>query len=112
MTEHLQELSSNGRLSVGGKESQVGYKLVATQEADQKVLVAVSVMAPRDWLLKQGFTHKAVLHRDAGEDLPVEFDGKLDVTDPISVTFRAESRTFSSAEEAQAVFPELDHRNS
>lgn len=112
MTEHLQELSANGRLSVGGENSQVGYKLVATQEADRKVQVAVSVMAPRDWLLKQGFSHEAVLQRDAGKDLPVKFDGNLDVTDPISVTLRADTSTFASVEEAQVVFPELSQMRS
>lgn len=112
MTEHLRELSANGRLSVGGENSQVGYKLVATQEADQKVQVAVSVMAPRDWLLKQGFSHEAVLQRDVGRDLPVKFDGKLDVTHPISVTLRADTNTFASVEEAHAVFPELSQIRS
>ncbi|MBB4145550.1 hypothetical protein [Rhizobium rhizoryzae] len=107
MTEHLQELSGNGRLSLGGEESSVGYKLVATQQPDQQIVVAVSVMAPRDWLLKQGFEREATLHREAGEDLDVALDGQLDVSHPISVTLRSEDQTFSSLEAARAAFPEL-----
>ena len=107
MTEHLQELSGNGQLSVGGGHSQVGYKLVAKEEPGGRVSVSISVMAPRDWLLKQGFRTEAVLQRGEGEDLRVAFDGELDVTDPISVTLSAQDRHFGSIDEARSAFPEL-----
>ncbi|MFD1745551.1 hypothetical protein ACFSE1_08780 [Rhizobium helianthi] len=107
MSEHLHEASSNGQLDVGGQQSAVGYKMVAKQQEDGSVRIAISVMAPRDWLLKQGFKRDAVLVRKDGDRLPVSFDGELDVTDSISVSLRAPDQSFPDLNAAQAQFPEL-----
>lgn len=107
MSGHLHEVSGNGKLEVGGATSSVGYKLVAQQDDGGKVRVAVSVMAPRDWLLKQGFTQQATLIRDDGERIDVAFDGKLDVTDSISVSLRAKDDVFPDLEKARQSYPEL-----
>lgn len=107
MSEHLQEASSNGKLEVGGGQSEVGYKLVATREHDEAVRVRISVMAPRDWLLKQGFRHEGTLVRQSGERLPVTFDGELDVSDNISVTLGASDIICPSIHVAREKFPEL-----
>ncbi|MBP2550668.1 hypothetical protein J2858_003608 [Neorhizobium galegae] len=107
MSEHLQEASSNGTLEVGGGQSNVGYKLVATREHDEAVRVRISVMAPRDWLLKQGFKHDATLVRKGGARLPIIFDGTLDVGDNISVELDASDTICPSIDEARKTFPEL-----
>jgi hypothetical protein len=107
MTEHLQEAASNGTLEVGSGQSNVGYKLTATREHDNAVRVKISVMAPRDWLLKQGFEHDATLVRQGGARLPVIFDGKLDVDDSISVSLDASDTICPSIDDARQKFPEL-----
>ncbi|MBT9369802.1 hypothetical protein [Rhizobium sp. CSW-27] len=107
MSEHLQEAASHGKLEVGNGHSDVGYKLVAIREHDDAVRVRISVMAPRDWLLKQGFHHEGTLVRQGGERLPVTFDGQLDVTDNISVTLGASDIICPSIETAREKFPEL-----
>jgi hypothetical protein len=108
MSEHLQEAAHNGTLQVGSSHSSVGYKLVATRENDDVVRVRVTVMAPRDWLLKQGFTHDAILVRENGERLPVVFDGTLDVDANIAVSLEASDTICPSVAEAREKFPELD----
>lgn len=107
MAEHLHEASSNGQLHVGGQQSAVGYKLVAKQQNEGTVQISISVMAPRDWLLKQGFKHDAVLVRRDGSRVSVFFDGELDVSDSISVSLRAKDQSFPTIEAAEAEYPEL-----
>lgn len=106
MTEHLQEISSNGFLEVGSDRSSVGYKLVATQEQDA-VRVALSVMVPRDWLLSKGFRREATLLASNDQRIPVSFDGELDVSDSIAVSLRADDALFPSVAAAHQRFPEL-----
>jgi hypothetical protein len=108
MSEHLQQAARNGTLEVGEAHSDVGYKLVAMREDDDAVRVKVSVMAPRDWLLKQGFTHDAVLVRENGERLPVTFGGALDVGANIAVELDASDTICPSIAAAREEFPELD----
>lgn len=107
MAEHLHEASSNGHLDVGGQQSAVGYKLVAKQQQHGDVQIAISVMAPRDWLLKQGFKRDATLIRKDGSRLPISFDGELDVSDSISVSLRASDQSFPTLDAAEAEYPEL-----
>jgi hypothetical protein len=108
MGEHLQQVARNGKLEVGDAHSDVGYKLIAVREHDDAVRVKVSVMAPRDWLLKQGFTHDAMLVRENGERLPVIFDGALDVGANIAVELDASDTICPSIDAARTQFPELD----
>lgn len=107
MSAHLHEVSGNGQLEVDGATSSVGYKLVASQEEGGEVRVAVSVMAPRDWLLKQGFSQQATLIRSKGARIGVAFEGKLDVTDSISVSLRAQDDVFPDLDKAREAYPEL-----
>ncbi|MGF9694402.1 MULTISPECIES: hypothetical protein [unclassified Rhizobium] len=107
MSEHLQEAASTGELQVGESRSTVGYKLVATREHDDAVRVKISVMAPRDWLLMQGFKRDATLVRHQGDQLPVFFDGELEVGDNISVTLGASDTICPSIDAARQQFPEL-----
>jgi hypothetical protein len=107
MSEHLQEAATHGKLEVEGGQSDVGYKLVAIREHDDAIRVKISVMAPRDWLLAQGFTHDGILIREGGERLPVTFDGELDVGDNISVTLGASDIICPSIDEARRTFPEF-----
>lgn len=106
MSEHLQEISSNGFLEIGSDRSSVGYKLVATKEPNG-VRVALSVMAPRDWLLNKGFRREATLVASNDQRISVSFDGELDVSDSISVSLRADDALFPSMEAAHQRFPEL-----
>lgn len=107
MSEHLQEAASHGKLEVDGSQSDIGYKLVAMREDDNAVRIKITVMAPRDWLLQQGFTNEGTLVRNGGERLPVSFDGTLDVSDAISVELDASDVICPSLEEARQRFPEL-----
>ncbi|MDO1582981.1 hypothetical protein [Rhizobium oryzicola] len=109
MAEHLGEAASNGKLNVGGGNSSVGYKVTARKQDGGKVKVAISVMAPRDWLLKQGFKQDATLVRANGGELAVRHTGgELDVSDSISVTLSAAEVECDSEEQARQAFPELE----
>lgn len=107
MTEHLKEAGYPGQIDIGGSRSPVTYKLKARKEDDGAFRVAVSLSAPRDWLLKQGFRKEATLVRQSGEKMPVHFEETLNVADNISVTLRADDALIASMEELRRKFPEF-----
>ncbi|WP_117193339.1 hypothetical protein [Rhizobium terrae] len=107
MTEHLKEAGYPGQIEIGGDRSPVTYKLKARKENDGAYHVAVSLTAPRDWLLKQGFRNEATLVRQSGEQMPVHFEETLNVADNISVTLHADDAVIASMDELRKKFPEL-----
>jgi len=107
MTEHLKEAGYPGQIDIAGSRSPVTYKLKARKDDDGAFRVAVSLSAPRDWLLKQGFRKEATLVRQSGEKMPVHFEETLNVADNISVTLRADDAVIASADELRKQFPEL-----
>lgn len=106
MSEHLKEAAYHGQIDIDGSRSPVTYKLNARKEADA-FHVAVSLTAPRDWLLKQGFRDEAILVRQGGEQIPVHFEETLNVADNVSVTLHADEAVISSGDELKRKFPEL-----
>lgn len=107
MTEHLKEAGYPGQIDIGGTRSPVTYTLKARKENDGIYHVAVSLTAPRDWLLKQGFRNEAILVRQHGGDIPLHFEEKLNVADNISVTLESDDAVMASADELNRKFPEL-----
>ena len=107
MPEHLKEIGYPGQIDIGGERSPVTYKLRARREDDGAFHVAVSLTAPRDWLLKHGFRREAMLVRQSGEEMPLHFQETLNVADNISVTLRAKEAVCGSFDELRRKFPEL-----
>ncbi|MBP2561581.1 hypothetical protein J2T08_002501 [Neorhizobium galegae] len=107
MGEHLKEAGYPGQIDIGGDRSPVTYKLKASKEDDGAFHVAVSLSAPRDWLLKHGFRKEATLVRQGGAEMPVHFEETLNVADNISVTLRADDAVIASMDELRRTFPEL-----
>ena len=107
MTEHLKEAGCPGQIDIGGSRSPVTYKLKARKEDDGAFHVAVSLTAPRDWLLKHGFRKEATLVRQSGDQMPVHFEETLNVADNISVTLHADDAVLASMDELRRKFPEL-----
>ena len=107
MTEHINEAGFPGQLEIGGDRSPVTYMLNARQDKEGAYRVAISLTAPRDWLLKQGFRHEATLLRQGGKEVPVHFEETLNVADNISVTLHGDEAVIASADELRRQFPEL-----
>ena len=51
MPEHLKEAGYPGQIEIDGTRSPITYKLNASKDNDGAYHVAVSLTAPRDWLL-------------------------------------------------------------
>ncbi|MEH6692984.1 MAG: hypothetical protein V7774_17490 [Pseudorhizobium pelagicum] len=107
MSEHLTQASYPGEIDIKGDRSPVTYKLKASKEDDGAIHVAISLTAPRDWLLKHGFRHEATLRRQGGETVPVRFEETLNVADNVAVTLRAEEVLCANMDELNRSFPEL-----
>lgn len=107
MSEHLTQASYLGEIDIKGDRAPVTYKIKAMKEDDGAIHVALSLTAPRDWLLKHGFRHEAVLRRTKGDPVPVHFEETLTVADNIAVTLRAEEFVCRSMDELARTFPEL-----
>lgn len=107
MSEHLTQASYPGEIDIEGDRSPVTYKLKTTKDDDGAIHVALSLTAPRDWLLKHGFRKEAVLLRKSGEPIPVRFEETLNVADNIAVTLRADEFVSSSMDDVNRTFPEL-----
>lgn len=107
MTEYLQDAGYPGAIKIGDDQSPATYRLKASKENDGAFHVAVSLTAPRDWLLKHGFRNEATLVRQSGEETPVHFVETLDVADNISVTLTADDAVCRSLGELHRKFPEL-----
>ena len=108
MTEHLKQASYPGEIDIKGDRSPVTYQLKASKVDDGAVQVAVSLTAPRDWLLKHGFHHEAMLVRQGGARIPMHFEETLTVADNLAVTLRADQIVCASMDELKRSFPELN----
>lgn len=107
MPEHLKEAGYPGQIEIDGTRSPITYKLNASKDNDGAYHVAVSLTAPRDWLLKQGFRNEATLVRVGGVQMPVHFEETLNVADNISVTLQADDAILMTMDELKKKFPEL-----
>ncbi|TWF58312.1 hypothetical protein [Neorhizobium alkalisoli] len=107
MAEYLKDSGHTGQIDIDGNRSPVTYKLKAQKNDDGAYRVALSLTAPRDWLLRQGFRKEAVLVCEGGREVPVHFEETLNVADNISVTLQADDAVIASAVELRRRFPEL-----
>lgn len=107
MTTHIQQEGFAGQIEIGGNRSPVTYMLNARQEASGSYRVAISLTAPRDWLLEHGFRDKAILLRKSGAETPIHSEGVVDVADNAAVTLHGDEASIASAEELRRQFPEL-----
>ena len=103
----IQKADGSGELNINGNRSPIVYQVIANKAAEEAYSVKITLDAPRDWLLKQGFEHKAILVREHGSDIPLTFDGTLDVDDSLSVTLTALDDSCTSSSALQDKYPEL-----
>ena len=103
------EGSGHGKLEINGGSQPVSYELVEAREEDDSRQVRIRLNAPRDWLLKQGFSGEAVLVRNNGSRIAVRREGGVDVGDSLSVTLEGYDDTPGGADEVSEIYPELKH---
>lgn len=103
------EGSGQGKLEINGGSQPVSYELVEAREDDDSRQVRIRLNAPRDWLLKQGFSGEAVLVRNNGSRIAVRREGGVDVGDSVSVTLEGYDDTAGGEEEVSEIYPELKH---
>ncbi|MFT2210387.1 hypothetical protein [Rhizobium giardinii] len=103
------EGSGQGRLEINGHSEPVSYELIVAREEDESSQVRIRLNAPRDWLLKQGFTGDAVLVRSNGSRVAVRRDGVLDAHCSVCVTLEGYDDTLSDLGEVSEAYPELKH---
>ena len=107
MSEHLEQTAYPGQIDIGGDRSPVSYKLIARKDDSGSFRVSLSLTAPRDWLLKHGFSKDAVLVRQGGAEVPVHSDSPVEVGDNVAVTLNAKDAVLASEDDLHRQFPEL-----
>lgn len=103
------EGSGQGRLEINGNSEPVSYELVVAREDDDSRQVRIRLMAPRDWLIKQGFSGEAVLVRSNGSRIDVRREETVDVSSNISVALEGYDESIENADEIAEAYPELKH---
>jgi hypothetical protein len=107
MSEYLTQASYPGEIDINGNRSPASYKLKASKEDDGSIHVAISLTAPRDWLLKHGFSQEATLLRKGGETVPVRSEDAVDVADNVAITLRADDVVCADMDELNRSYPEV-----
>ncbi|MDQ0318375.1 hypothetical protein QO002_000513 [Pararhizobium capsulatum DSM 1112] len=106
------EGNGQGKLELNGYSEPVAYELVVAREDDDNTRqVRIRLNAPRDWLLKQGFSGEAVLVRNNGARIAVKREGGLNVEDAISVTLEGYDDSHVGATDLAEAYPELSTAN-
>ena len=103
------EGNGQGKLEINGHCEPVSYELIVARDEDDTSQVRIRLNAPRDWLLKQGFTGDAVLVRSNGARIAVRQDGVLDVHASVCVTLEGYDDALSGVDELSEAYPELKH---
>ncbi|CAH0338449.1 hypothetical protein [Rhizobium sp. CECT 9324] len=106
MTQHLENADGQGQILIGGRLSPVAYQ-VSVERVDARYQATVTMHAPRDWLLKQGFKSRATLVLASGEQTDVSHDEPVEVGDNVSVILSGAPQSFSDDAALLAQFPEL-----
>jgi hypothetical protein len=105
---HLSNSDATGQLLIGERLSPIVYH-VAVEQAGGLYRATVESSVPRDWLIRLGFEQHATLVLASGDQVELEHDGQLDVSDAISVTLRAAPLQYAERAALLASFPELDN---
>ncbi|EHS52097.1 hypothetical protein PDO_1586 [Rhizobium sp. PDO1-076] len=106
MTRHLENADGQGQILIGERLSPVAYQ-VSVEEIDGRYQASVSLHAPRDWLLKQGFKSRATLILANGDRTDVGHDGPVDIGDNVSVILSGAPQSFDDQASLVEKFPEL-----
>ncbi|OLP59083.1 hypothetical protein BJF93_03940 [Xaviernesmea oryzae] len=109
MLTHDAEGNGKGILEINGQSQPVSYELVVAREEDDTRRVRIRLMAPRDWLMKQGFSGEATLVRDNGSRVKVSHEGGVDVDDPIAVALEGHDSLKGGDAEIAEAYPELSN---
>lgn len=106
MIRHLENADGQGQILIGERLSPVAYQ-VSVEEVDGRYRASVSLHAPRDWLLKQGFKSRATLILANGDRAEVEHASPVETSDNVSVILSAAAQSFGDHAALVAKFPEL-----
>ena len=109
MLTHDAEGNGRGILEINGQSQPVSYEVVMARDEDETRSGRIRLMAPRDWLIKQGFSGEATLVRDNGSRVKVVHEGGVDVDDPISVALEGSEALKGGEDEVAEAYPELSH---
>ncbi|WP_075290783.1 hypothetical protein [Pararhizobium arenae] len=102
------EGNGQGKLEINGHSEPVAYELVVAREEDDNTRqVRIRLNAPRDWLMKQGFSGEATLVRTNGQRIAVRREGGVDVEDAISVTLEGYDDSHIGGADLSEAYPEL-----
>lgn len=104
---YTNQADGSGRLDIGGVSWPVSYQIVSEEESDGARTVHIELSAPRDWLLKRGFTSEAKLIRENGAEIDIRSPGAISTGDPLAILLRSEALHLPSEDEAFRQFPEL-----
>lgn len=104
---HVQNVDGQGQLLIGDRVSPISYH-VAVARRGEGYTAKVEIQAPRDWLLRQGFETRATLVFASGERAELEHDGRLDVSESISVILQAEPLEYKDRQKLIEAFPEAE----
>lgn len=103
---HLENADGQGQLLIGERLSPVSYH-VTMEEQGGSLAVTVDLQAPRDWLIKQGFKHRATLVLASGDRVEILHDGEIDVSDSLSIVLKTERLVYDDQKALLNAFPEL-----
>lgn len=107
MSEHIENADGEGQLVIASRRLRVSYRIVALRDAEQ-YQVQVSLQAPRDWLLEQGFEQEVTLERENGQRMILTYSDGPDVDHGRSVTLTCVPVICASRRELVELFPEID----
>lgn len=107
MNEHIENADGEGQLVIANERLPVSYRVVALRDAGQ-YQVQVSLLAPREWLLEQGFEQEVALERENGQRMILTDSDGQDVNHGKSVTLTCDPVICASRHELVELFPEID----
>jgi hypothetical protein len=105
--EHLGEVDGQGRIRLQSQESPAAYKMRAARQDEDGYAILISVLAPRDWLLDNGFDKTADLIRGNNDVVRVSFEDALDLSDNIAVRLTCEQDFRGSQDNFLRAYPEF-----
>ncbi len=107
MSEHIENADGDGQIVIANERLPVSYRVAALRDAGQ-YQVQVSLQAPREWLLEQGFEKEATLERENGQRMLLTTSHWPDVNHGKNVTLTCDPVICASRHELVELFPEVD----
>lgn len=109
MEKYLRKVDSTGEIDVNGQLSPVSYTLSVKEGMGHSFEINIRLLAPRDWLLNEGFEEDAVLISQSGARIPVYHDsGQLYIGDSLSIELTARDDSCTNREDLFRKYPELE----